>query len=160
MQPTRPVCEGLELYEKTLGGPENNQPEYIPLPVLRSPDGRVMSRWTLTDEERKAVAGGADVCLMLYGCHGQTPPSMLYVTATNPSHTPEHLRECMMLDDEMELRSLGNRIRDAEEEMQKAQDAFSTKTKEIHARLGKSCPGSSSTSEENNGQQNSAPSEG
>jgi hypothetical protein len=43
------------------------QPEYIPLRALRSRDGagRVLSRWTPTEEQRAAIAAGADVFLEL-----------------------------------------------------------------------------------------------
>lgn len=43
-----------------------DQPEYLPLPVMRSVDGRVVSRWTLTDEEREAILAGADIFLTVH----------------------------------------------------------------------------------------------
>jgi hypothetical protein len=43
-----------------------DQPEYLPLPVLRSGDGKVLSRWTPTEAERKAIAEGADVLLICW----------------------------------------------------------------------------------------------
>lgn len=59
-----PVVPGLEAHEIVFA---KNQPEYIPLRALRArtDDGRVMSRWSLTPEQRKAVASGADVYLTL-----------------------------------------------------------------------------------------------
>lgn len=59
-----PVFEGLESREVVYA---KDQPEYLPLRALVS-DGlkrRVISRWTLTEEERKAVAAGDDIFLML-----------------------------------------------------------------------------------------------
>jgi len=61
MQPTSPVLtpefQDLEIiYAK-------NQPEYVPLPVLKRSDGVVLSRWKLTDQERAAIASGADIFL-------------------------------------------------------------------------------------------------
>src|ERR1700719_4054431 len=59
-----PVFAGLEerevLYAK-------DQPEYNPLRTLVSRDRerRVTSRWTLTDEQRKSVAEGADIFLTM-----------------------------------------------------------------------------------------------
>lgn len=59
-----PVFEGLEHAEVVYA---KNQPEYLPLRSLVS-DGRecrVISRWALTDEQRKDIANGADIFLML-----------------------------------------------------------------------------------------------
>lgn len=41
-----------------------DQPQYRPLPVHRTPDGVLLSRWKLTDQEREAIAHGADLFLM------------------------------------------------------------------------------------------------
>lgn len=59
-----PVFEGLEYKEIVYA---KHQPQYLPLRTLRSdsPERRVISRWTLTDEQRKAVANGDDLFLML-----------------------------------------------------------------------------------------------
>lgn len=60
MLPVSPVIPGAEEYECVLGA---DQPEYIPLPCLRiaSDPGPVITRWRFTDEERLAIAGGADL---------------------------------------------------------------------------------------------------
>ena len=61
-----PVVAGREAEEVIFA---KDQPQYIPLRTLvyetypNSGDIRVMSRWTLTPEQRKAVAEGADVFL-------------------------------------------------------------------------------------------------
>ncbi len=61
-----PVVEGREAEEVVFA---KDQPEYIPLRTLtyetypNSGDIRVMSRWTLTSEQRKAVSEGADIFL-------------------------------------------------------------------------------------------------
>ena len=59
-----PVVDGLEQKEIVYA---KNQSPYIPLRTLVSSqlDRRVISRWTLTDEQRKAVADGADIFLIL-----------------------------------------------------------------------------------------------
>jgi hypothetical protein len=59
-----PVIDGLEDHEVVFA---KDQPEYIPLRVLvmKRPGNPVLSRWTLTDEQRKTVAEGADVFLEL-----------------------------------------------------------------------------------------------
>jgi hypothetical protein len=57
-----PVIKGLEQHERTYA---KDQPEYKPLRCLVSPvQGRVLSRWDLTEEQRKAVAEGADIFLV------------------------------------------------------------------------------------------------
>lgn len=60
-----PVVDGLESLEIVYA---KDQPEYTPLRTLRNPAdtmGGVVSRWTLTETQRKAVAEGADVFLEL-----------------------------------------------------------------------------------------------
>jgi hypothetical protein len=59
-----PVFEGLESREVIYA---KDQPEYMPLRTLVS-DGhlrRVISRWTLTDDQRAAIGRGDDIFLML-----------------------------------------------------------------------------------------------
>lgn len=61
MEPVSPVLgaefqEFERLYAK-------DQPEYKPLPVIRNAKGVLLSRWKLTDQEREAVAAGADIFL-------------------------------------------------------------------------------------------------
>src|SRR2546428_3992139 len=59
-----PVFPGLEQKEVTYA---KDQPQYNPLRTLVSegPERRVISRWTLTDTQRKAIADGADIFLGL-----------------------------------------------------------------------------------------------
>lgn len=56
-----------------------NQPEYIPLPVLRCVDGRVISQWRLTDQEREKIAAGSDVFLTVHTFNYSLQPVMLTV---------------------------------------------------------------------------------
>jgi len=63
LQPAdRPVIDGLEQHEIVMA---KNQPEYTPLRVLPGNEGERLSRWTLTAEQREAVAAGADIFLEL-----------------------------------------------------------------------------------------------
>jgi hypothetical protein len=65
LQPAdRPVVDGLESKEHVFA---KNQPEYNPLRALVSEtaERRVISRWTLSPEQRTAVAEGADIFLMM-----------------------------------------------------------------------------------------------
>ncbi len=72
-----PVVSELEALEIVFA---KDQPEYTPLRVLRSsaPHGNVLSRWTLTAQQRKLVAEGADIFLSVrtFGMHLQ-PVQML-----------------------------------------------------------------------------------
>ena len=65
LQPAdRPVIDGLEEHELIMA---KKQKQYRPLRCLPSndSDGYRMSRWTLTTEQREAVAAGADIFLEL-----------------------------------------------------------------------------------------------
>lgn len=56
-----------------------DQPEYLPLPTLASRDGRVVSRWQPTPEERQAISDGADIFLMLYTFNKPLQPIVMTV---------------------------------------------------------------------------------
>lgn len=60
-----PVFPGLEQQEVVYAA---NQPQYTPLRTLVSAgiEKKVLSRWALTEEQRKAVADGADIFLQLH----------------------------------------------------------------------------------------------
>lgn len=54
-----------------------HQDEYRDLPSVRTPNGQVITRWTLSDAERAAVLRGADVFVTILS-HGAINP--LFVT--------------------------------------------------------------------------------
>lgn len=58
---------------KVMNGPRN---EFIDLPAVITPARHVITRWTLTDEERVRVAAGEDIYVTLVGL----PINPLYVT--------------------------------------------------------------------------------
>lgn len=63
MQPIQPQVPGYDEFVIA-----KDQPEYIPLPAILVPvEGvaTVVTRWRLTDEERAAVANGADIWLQI-----------------------------------------------------------------------------------------------
>ncbi len=64
MPADRPVVKDLERHEIVMA---KDQPEYNPLRVLpaRTNTGERLSRWTLTPEQRQAVASGADIFVEL-----------------------------------------------------------------------------------------------
>lgn len=68
-----PVINGMEEQEVVYA---KDQPEYIPLRTLvsKGPERSVFSRWTLTPEQRKAVAEGADIFLELLTYGGPLQP--------------------------------------------------------------------------------------
>lgn len=65
MEAVTPVVTGYEEFEVVYA---KNQPEYNPLPVLRT-DKILVTRWKLTEEERKHIAEGGDlfVAVMHFG---------------------------------------------------------------------------------------------
>jgi hypothetical protein len=62
MEPISPVMPGSEAIEIVLG---KDQPEYLPLPAvyLSTQSLPMITRWSLTEEERSAIAAGADLVL-------------------------------------------------------------------------------------------------
>ena len=44
-----------------------DQPEYIPLPSVITPDHKVITRWELSTEERRAILNGEDIFLTIWG---------------------------------------------------------------------------------------------
>jgi len=61
--PVSPVVTGLEPYEVVYA---EDQPEFTPLPALRSPAGLVATRWKLTDEDRERLMGECDIFLFVH----------------------------------------------------------------------------------------------
>ena len=62
MEPVSPVMPGSESIEIVIG---KDQPEYLPLPAvyLDARTSPMLTRWRLSDEERKLIADGADIVL-------------------------------------------------------------------------------------------------
>lgn len=50
-----------------------HQNEYRDLPSVRTPNGYVITRWTLTDDERRRIANGEDLFITLLS-HGRIFP--------------------------------------------------------------------------------------
>lgn len=91
LQPAdRPVINGLQEHEIVLA---KNQSQYTPLRVLRSrtPEGRCMSRWSPTPEQRQAIADGADIFLQQLTFDSLFQPVCLSV-GTEPLN-PDYFRE-------------------------------------------------------------------
>jgi hypothetical protein len=79
-----PVIDDLKEYEVVYA---ESQPEYIPLRSLRSrtPEARVLSRWSLTPEQRQMIAEGGDIYLELSTFGGPLQPIRMAVS-TNVNH--------------------------------------------------------------------------
>jgi hypothetical protein len=88
MQPSPVVIKGMETDQVNYA---ENQPEYDTLPSLRSLDGRVTSRWTFTDEERRKIAEGADILLTLYTFNKPLQPIQMRVIPEN-AHNNDYWR--------------------------------------------------------------------
>jgi hypothetical protein len=43
-----------------------DQPEYIPIPALTFPDGRVLTEWSFSEEERAAIVRGENLRLWIW----------------------------------------------------------------------------------------------
>ena len=59
-----------------------HQDEYRDLPSIRTPNGYVITRWSLTDEERAAILRGEDVFITLLS-HGPINPLFATVGPVN-----------------------------------------------------------------------------
>jgi hypothetical protein len=102
LQPAqRPVIDGLEEHEVVYA---KDQPEYLPLRSLRSNNRNVyvMSRWTLTPEQRKAVADGADIFLTLM-TFGEPLQPILLAVSDNPN--ADYFRSNFNLPEKTEKKS-------------------------------------------------------
>jgi hypothetical protein len=79
-----PVVAGEEQHERVFA---KDQPEYIPLRTLvqRDAQGGVLSRWAPTEEQRKAIAEGADIYLELLTFHTPLQPILMFVAGDGDS---------------------------------------------------------------------------
>ena len=86
MEAVSPVVPGNEDFEVVYA---KDQPEYTPLPVLRT-EKALLSRWKFTDEERAHVAAGGDmfICVLHFG--GTLQPIMPI------ADTPERAMQIMV----------------------------------------------------------------
>lgn len=66
-----------------------DQPEYSPLPAIKSKDtpGLVLTRWRLTDSEREAVSLGADIWLSVFTFNQPLQPVLLEVPVCEADET-------------------------------------------------------------------------
>ena len=112
-----PVVDGLETQETVYA---KDQPEYIPLRTLKADGsmGAVISRWSLTPEQRKAIADGADIFLELSTFHGPLQPTRMAISDASGSAFADWFKVCLLnqgliRDDEAFAKSVGIKL-DAE----------------------------------------------
>lgn len=55
-----------------------NQPQYRALPAVFTPDGKMYTRWTPTEEERRKLLEGEDIFIMIQN-GGKVNPMMVYI---------------------------------------------------------------------------------
>lgn len=85
-----PVVKGLEQHETVYA---KDQPEYAPLRTLPGDNGKsAISRFHLTEEQRKAIADGADIYLEIVHFGGPLAPSRLMVMS-EPSESESHFMQ-------------------------------------------------------------------
>jgi hypothetical protein len=86
MEAVSPVVPGNEEFEVVYA---KDQPEYQPLPVLRT-EKALLSRWRLSEAERAHIAAGGDlfVCVLHFG--GTLQPMMPI------ADTPERAMQIMV----------------------------------------------------------------
>lgn len=58
-----------------------DQYEYSPLPARKTEEGRVITEWSLTDEERRRIAHGENIRLTLLTFNRPLQPIILEVTS-------------------------------------------------------------------------------
>lgn len=84
MQPISPIVHGLEDEEAVYA---KDQPQYAPLPSLKSrkPDnkGRILTRWTFTEDERRAIAAGADLFVQIDTFQQPLQPTGMFISWDN-----------------------------------------------------------------------------
>lgn len=84
MEPITPVVPGFRIENVTYS---KDQPEYIPLPAHRQPDGTVTIRWSLDWKERLLVAFGGSIWLQVLTFNTPLQPVKLTASCPIMGHT-------------------------------------------------------------------------
>jgi hypothetical protein len=74
----------IELNNHSADGTEKvvyaeNQPQYLPLPALRTPDGRVTSRWKFEPNDLLLIQNGVDIYLTVHTFNEPLQPLQLTI---------------------------------------------------------------------------------
>jgi len=70
MEAVTPIVPGMEDFEVVYA---KDQPEYTPLPALRT-ERSLVTRWKLSDEERRKIAEGSDLFIAVMHFGGPLQP--------------------------------------------------------------------------------------
>lgn len=111
-----PVIDGLEEHEVILA---KDQPEYVPLRVLigRTLQRPMMSRFTLTPEQREAIANGADLFINQLTFDDKFHPISI---AVGDTANPDFFREKFALPGS----AAGERLDEAQKLFERERDAL------------------------------------
>jgi hypothetical protein len=90
-----PVVDGLESQEVVYAA---HQPQYMPLRTLCADGkmGAVLSRWTLTDEQRAAIASGADIFLELSTFYQPLQPIRMAISDASGDMFADWFKVCLL----------------------------------------------------------------
>lgn len=80
-----PVESGLAAEDATRVIFAKDQPEYMPLPALVFPDGKICTEWRLTEDERARIQTGENIRLWIWNFgHPLQPVALEVTTAEQP----------------------------------------------------------------------------
>lgn len=107
MHAVSPVVPGLEHAEKVIA---KDQPEYLPLPSIRAfgAKSEVLTRWTLTEQERLDIASGADIMVEQFTFGHQLQPLRVYPSTQLPPKEDLEANWQLPPPSEWELSKLAN----------------------------------------------------
>lgn len=104
--PVSPIVTGLEPHEVVYA---EDQPEFTPLPALRSPAGLVATRWQLTDEDRERLMGECDIFLFVHT--NNRPLQPVDIQLCHKDQSAEHVQEWMGLNSSLTRRiAIGDKV--------------------------------------------------
>lgn len=133
MDTVTPIIPGLEKYEIKIGGADAGQPEQDALPILRAVDGRVITRWTFTEEERRAIAEGADLYLTTMTFNQPFQAVKMDIGSPQPGASTERIKLNMRLDEQAELTTLIREYNRCAAATEEAKETLGRRQREIFA---------------------------
>ncbi len=77
MQPVSPVIPGVDATEVVYA---SDQPQYRPLPAIRCLDGKILTRWEFTEEEKQQILEQGYIYLAVNTFNDPLQPVLLSVT--------------------------------------------------------------------------------
>ena len=77
MQPVSPVIPGINATEVTYA---NDQPQYRPLPAIRCLDGKILTRWEFTEDEKRQILEQGYIYLAVHTFNDPLQPVLLSTT--------------------------------------------------------------------------------